>query len=303
MEELSVGTISTLVVAIFIIVTLFKGVHTVDQSNEYVVERFGKYRTTLTAGINIIIPYLDRVAHKVSVLERQLPSFYISVITRDNVEVNLESTVFFRITDPSKSVYRIRNVDQALQTTAESIVRSAAGKLDLDELQSSRSQMNQEILENLREAAEIWGVEITRSEITDVQVDEQTKQAQRQQLNAERERRATVARAEGEKRSIELQADAKLYEAQKVADAIRIKADADAYSVEIAAKAIAEQTRLIADAINDNGQAAVQYDILQKQVDALSVMGSSPNSKTLVVPTDVTKTLGGLEIIKDMLKS
>ena len=303
MEGLSVGTISTLVVAIFIIVTLFKGVHTVDQSNEYVVERFGKYRTTLTAGINIIIPYLDRVAHKVSVLERQLPSFYISVITRDNVEVNLESTVFFRITDPSKSVYRIRNVDQALQTTAESIVRSAAGKLDLDELQSSRSQMNQEILENLREAAEIWGVEITRSEITDVQVDEQTKQAQRQQLNAERERRATVARAEGEKRSIELQADAKLYEAQKVADAIRIKADADAYSVEIAAKAIAEQTRLIADAINDNGQAAVQYDILQKQVDALSVMGSSPNSKTLVVPTDVTKTLGGLEIIKDMLKS
>jgi len=303
MEELSVGTISTLVVAIFIIVTLFKGVHTVDQSNEYVVERFGKYRTTLTAGINIIIPYLDRVAHKVSVLERQLPSFYISVITRDNVEVNLESTVFFRITDPSKSVYRIRNVDQALQTTAESIVRSAAGKLDLDELQSSRSQMNQEILENLREAAEIWGVEITRSEITDVQVDEQTKQAQRQQLNAERERRATVARAEGEKRSIELQADAKLYEAQKVADAIRIKADADAYSVEIAAKAIAEQTRLIAAAINDNGQAAVQYDILQKQVDALSVMGSSPNSKTLVVPTDVTKTLGGLEIIKDMLKS
>jgi len=208
MEGLSVGTISTLVVAIFIIVTLFKGVHTVDQSNEYVVERFGKYRTTLTAGINIIIPYLDRVAHKVSVLERQLPSFYISVITRDNVEVNLESTVFFRITDPSKSVYRIRNVDQALQTTAESIVRSAAGKLDLDELQSSRSQMNQEILENLREAAEIWGVEITRSEITDVQVDEQTKQAQRQQLNAERERRATVARAEGEKRSIELQADA-----------------------------------------------------------------------------------------------
>jgi regulator of protease activity HflC (stomatin/prohibitin superfamily) len=303
MEGLSVGTISTLVVAIFIIVTLFKGVYTVDQSNEYVVERFGKYRTTLTAGINIIIPYLDRVAHKVSVLERQLPSFYISVITRDNVEVNLESTVFFRITDPSKSVYRIRNVDQALQTTAESIVRSAAGKLDLDELQSSRSQMNQEILENLREAAEIWGVEITRSEITDVQVDEQTKQAQRQQLNAERERRATVARAEGEKRSIELQADAKLYEAQKVADAIRIKADADAYSVEIAAKAIAEQTRLIAAAINDNGQAAVQYDILQKQVDALSVMGSSPNSKTLVVPTDVTKTLGGLEIIKDMLKS
>jgi regulator of protease activity HflC (stomatin/prohibitin superfamily) len=303
MEGLSVGTISTLVVAIFIILTLFKGVYTVDQSNEYVVERFGKYRTTLTAGINIIIPYLDRVAHKVSVLERQLPSFYISVITRDNVEVNLESTVFFRITDPSKSVYRIRNVDQALQTTAESIVRSAAGKLDLDELQSSRSQMNQEILENLREAAEIWGVEITRSEITDVQVDEQTKQAQRQQLNAERERRATVARAEGEKRSIELQADAKLYEAQKVADAIRIKADADAYSVEIAAKAIAEQTRLIAAAINDNGQAAVQYDILQKQVDALSVMGSSPNSKTLVVPTDVTKTLGGLEIIKDMLKS
>lgn len=301
--DISAGSIVTLVIALFVLVTLFKGFYTVDQSTVYVVERLGKYRNTLNAGINFIVPYLDYVAHKVSILERQLPSFYISVITKDNVEVSLESTVFFRIVEASKSVYRIRNLDVALQTTAESIVRSAAGKLDLDELQSSRQQMNQEILENLREAADIWGVEITRSEITDVQVDEETKQAQRQQLNAERERRATVARAEGDKRSIELKADAELYQAQKIAEAIRIDADAKAYAVEVAAKATAEQTRLIAAAIAENGQAAVQYDILQKQVKAIGELGAGDNTKTLILPSEVTKVLGGLETIKDIFKS
>ncbi|MEL0314634.1 MAG: SPFH domain-containing protein [Halieaceae bacterium] len=114
-----------------------------------------------------------------------------------------------------------------MRTTAESIIRSAAGKLELDDIQSSRQQMNDEILKNLREAAEVWGLEITRSEITDVRVDEATKQAQRQQLNAERERRATVAKAEGERQRVELKADAQLYEATKQAEAIKLTADAE----------------------------------------------------------------------------
>lgn len=164
----------------------------------------GTVRGVLAAGINLLIPFLDRVEHKVVVLERQLDAFNISVITRDNVEVILETTVFFRVLDAAASVYRIRDVPLALRTTAESIIRSAAGKLELDEIQSSRQQMNEEILKNLRDAAEVWGLEITRSEITDVRVDEATKQAQRQQLNAERERRATVAKAEGDRERVQL---------------------------------------------------------------------------------------------------
>ena len=184
----------------FVILTIYLGIKIVPQSDVFVIERFGKYSRTLNAGLSIIVPYLDKVAHKVSILERQLKEFRISVITSDNVEVSLNSTVFYRVTDASRSVYRIKDIDSALKTAATSIVRSAAGKLDLDGLQSSRDSMNSEIDKKLSEAAEVWGIEVTRTEITDVEVDEDTKKAQRQQLNAERARRAAVAEAEGEKK-------------------------------------------------------------------------------------------------------
>ena len=275
-------------------VVVYTGVKIVPQSEVYVVERFGKYIRTLDAGLNLIVPFLDSVKFKISILERQLEEFDISVITRDNVEVFLETSVFYRVLDAAKSVYRIRDVDKALKTAAESIVRSAGGRLDLDDLQSSRDSMNEEIAKNLQDAAEIWGIEITRTEITDVRVDELTKEAQRQQLNAEREKRAAVALAEGEKRSVELNADATLYEAERTAEAVRISADADAYAVKVKADAEAAQTRVIAEAIADNGQPAVNYDILKRQVNALAELSSSANTKTLIMPTDVTKVIGSL---------
>lgn len=301
MEAMGLGTILTLVFLAFALLVAYKSVAIVPQSEEFVVERFGRYRQTLAAGINLLIPFLDRVEHKVLVLERQLDAFDISVITRDNVEIVLETTVFFRITDAAKSVYRIRDVPLALRTTAESIIRSAAGKLELDDIQSSRQQMNDEILKNLREAAEVWGLEITRSEITDVRVDEATKQAQRQQLNAERERRATVAKAEGERQRVELEADAQLYEATKQAEAIKLTADAEAYAVVKKAEADAEQTKVIAEAISNNGQPAIDFEILKRQVEAIGNLASSSNAKTIVLPTDVTKTVGGLATLQDAL--
>jgi regulator of protease activity HflC (stomatin/prohibitin superfamily) len=297
------STIVTLAFAAFFIVLAWSAIKVVPQSRVFVVERFGKFSKTLPAGINIIIPIIDQVRHRISILERQLPAFDISVITKDNVEVVLEATNFYRITDAARSVYRIENIDRAIQTTAESIVRSAAGKLDLDELQSSRQQMNEEILRNLQNAAEVWGIEITRTEITDVRVDEQTKDAQRQQLNAERQRRAVVAQAEGEKRSVELSADAELYSAQKQAEAVRVAADAEAYAIKVKAAATAEQTRMISEAINNGGQSAINFDILQKQVVALSQVASSNNSKTVIMPTDITKAIGSLELLVQTVAS
>ncbi len=295
------GVVLTLAFFGFVLLVIVKSVAIVPQSEEYVVERFGKYRQTLMAGINLLVPFLDRIVHKVLVLERQLDAFDISVITRDNVEITLETTVFFRVIDAAKSVYRIRDVPLALRTTAESIIRSAAGKLELDDIQSSRQQMNEEILRNLREASEVWGLEITRSEITDVRVDEATKQAQRQQLNAERERRATVAKAEGERERVELEADAELYEATKKAEAIRLTADAEAYAVIRKAEADAEQTRVVAEAIANDGQPAVDFEILKRQVDAIGRMAASENTKTIVLPSDVTKTIGGLSTLSEVL--
>ena len=298
---LGFGEIITLLIFLFALLTIYKGAKIVPQSEEFVIERFGKFRGKLSAGLNFIIPFLDVVAHRISILERQLPEFRISVITRDNVEVQLQATVFYRIEDPAKSVYRIRDVDLALNTNSTAVVRSAAGRLELDELQSSRESMNSEIAVNLQKPADDWGIKITRTEITDVIIDEQTKEAQRQQLNAERERRAAIARAEGEKRSVELAAEAKLYEAQKEAEALRVTADASAYAVEVKAKADAEQTRLVAAAIADNGQPAVNFEIMKRQVEALGEVASADNSKTIIMPTDIANVIGSLGVLVDTL--
>ena len=298
---MTIGNGVLVFLAILIIYVVYLGIKIVPQSKVFVIERFGKFTRILESGLSLIIPFIDRVAFRVDILERQLPSFQMSVITEDNVEVELVSTVFFRVLDAAKSVYRIRNIDLAIENTAISVIRSAAGKLELDDLQSSREAMNQEIAARLSKAAEVWGVEVTRTEILDVLVDEKTKESQRQQLNAERERRATIAKAEGDKRSVELKADAELYEAEKQADAVKVQADADAYAVKVKAAADAEQTRVIAEAINNNGQSAINYEIMKRQVEGLAEVASSNQTKTLVVPTDITKALGTLELFLDSI--
>ena len=276
--------ISVAILFIILIITILRlGIKVVPQSEVFVVERFGKFARTLNAGLSLIVPILDRVAHRVSILERQLDQQRISVITKDNVEVTLEARVFFRVTDAARSVYRIRNINDALITASSSIVRSAAGKLELDELQSSREAMNVEIAHNLHSAAEVWGIEITRTEITDVIVDEATKEAQRQQLNAERKRRATIAEAEGDKRSIELKAEAELFRAKKEAEAVKVSADAEAYAVRVQAEAEAAQTTLLADAINKDGKVAIDFEVAKRQMEAIGALASSQSAKTLVL--------------------
>ena len=287
---------------LLILYIVYLGIKIVPQSKVFVIERFGKFTKSMESGLSLIVPFVDRVAFKVDILERQLPAFKISVITEDNVEVGLESTVFFRVLDAAKSVYRIRDVNAAIQNTAISVIRSAAGKLELDDLQSSRESMNQEIAERLTQAAEVWGVEVTRTEILDVLVDEQTKDSQRQQLNAERERRAAIAIAEGDKKSVELNAEAELYQAEKQAEAVKVTADAEAYAVKVKAEADAEQTRLVSIAINEDGQSAIDFEIMKRQVDGITQLASSNQTKTLIVPSDVTKALGTLEVLMDNIK-
>ena len=294
---ISLSSIITILIVILTLIIIKKGIKIVPQSDVYVIERFGKYFRTLDAGLSIIVPFLDRVQHKISILERQIAQNEISVITKDNVEIALDTTVFFRIVEASASVYRIRNVVSAIETSAISIVRSAGGKLDLDEMQSAREKLNMEIQTNLADAAKIWGVEVTRTEITDVQIDEETKKSQRVQLSAERERRALVAKSEGEKTQIQLRAEAELYEAKKRAEAIRITAEAEAFAVTTKAKADATQTNLLAKAIADKGQPAVNFEIMKRQVDGLAKIASSDNSKTIIMPTDISKVIGSLETL------
>ena len=295
------STIITILIVILTLVIIKKGIKIVPQSEVYVVERFGKYFRTLNAGLSIIVPFLDKVQHKISILERQISQQKISVITKDNVEIELDATVFYRITEASSSVYRIRNVESAIETASISIVRSAGGKLDLDEMQSAREKLNTEIQTNLAEATHIWGVEVTRTEITDVKIDDVTKESQRVQLAAERERRALVAKSEGEKKQVQLKAEAELYQAEKQAEAIRITADAEAYAVTAKAKADATQTNLLAKAIADKGQPAINFEIMKRQVDGLAKIASAENAKTIIMPTDISKVIGSLETLYESL--
>jgi regulator of protease activity HflC (stomatin/prohibitin superfamily) len=270
------------------ILTVYKGIQVVPQRQVFLVERFGKYQRTLQAGLNLVIPFLDLVASKVDILERQLDSQKISVITKDNVEIYLQTIIFLRVIDASKAIYRIQNMHSAVENAATSIVRSTGGELQLDEIQTSREKINIKIKDELSKAAEIWGIEITRTEVVDVMVDDTTRKAQRIQLDAEREKRAQIATSEGEKRSKELIADAELYMAKKKAEGIRAIAEAEAY-----------QTEIIAKAILNKGQPAVNFEILKRQIEGLSQIASSGNTKTLIIPTEITGILGSLKTIME----
>lgn len=270
-----------LALAAFIIICIFLGVRIVSQSEKHVVERFGRLRSVLGPGINFIVPFLDKVAHKVSILERQLPTTKQDAITSDNVLVQVDTSVFYRILEPEKTVYRIRDVDGAITTTVAGIVRSGIGEMELDEVQSNRQQLITRIKEQVANAVDDWGIEVTRAEILDVNLDQATRDAMLQQLNAERERRAAVTRAEGAKRAVELNADAELYAAEQTAKARRISAEAEAYATEVVAKAIA-----------DNGLEAAQYQVALKQVEALTTVGKGDGKQTIILPSSAIEAFG-----------
>ncbi len=287
--ESNIQALNFIAILVFImgIIMVFKGVKLVPQTQVFLIERFGKYRHTLNAGLNWIIPFLDRVSNKVDILERQLPQQSISVITKDNVEIVLKTIVFLRVIDASKAIYRIQDMSSAVDNAATSLARSMGGELVLDDIQTSRQIINDRIKENLSKAAEIWGVEITRTEIV-VVFDEETRAAQRTLLNAGREKRARIASAEGEKRSKELIADADLYAAKQKAEGIRAIAEAESYQTEIIAKAIA-----------DMGEPAIRFEILKRQVEGLSQIASSGNTNTLIIPSEITGILGSWKTITE----
>lgn len=275
MTEFLGQNIVLLMFAVFVVVCILAGVRIVPQSEKFVVERLGRLHSVLGPGINFIVPFLDRVRHKVSILERQLPSMTQDAITSDNVLVQVETSVFYRIIEPEKTVYRIRDVDGAISTTVAGIVRSEIGRMELDQVQANRANLIVAVREQVAQQVDDWGIEVTRAEILDVNLDQATRQAMLQQLNAERARRAQVTEAEGKKRAVELQADADLYAAEQESKARRVLADAEAYA-----------TGVVAEAIAQNGLEAAQYQVALKQVEALTKLGEGTGNQTVVLPAN-----------------
>ena len=275
------NNLAWLLLAALVVILIVKSVKIVPQSEQHVVERFGRLRAVLGPGINMIVPFIDRIAHKISILERQLPTASQDAITRDNVLTQVDTSVFYRITEPEKTVYRIRDVDSAISTTVAGIVRAEIGKMDLDEVQANRNSLIDTIKTTVEQAVDDWGIEVTRAEILDVNLDAATRAAMMQQLNAERARRAQVTEAEGSKRAVELAADAQLYASEQTAKARRVLADAEAYA-----------TNAVATAINENGLEAAQYQIALKQVEAVGTMSSGAGNQTIVVPSETLSAFG-----------
>jgi len=275
------SVIPYILAALFITVVIFRGIRIVPQSEKFVVERFGRLHSVLGPGVNFIIPFLDIVRHRISVLERQLPTASQDAITKDNVLLQVETSVFYRITAPEKTVYRIRDVDAAISTTVAGIVRAEIGKMDLDDVQSNRADLITTIKASVEDVVTDWGIEVTRAEILDVNLDQATRDAMLQQLNAERARRAQVTEAEGQRRAVELAADAELYSAEQAAKARRVLAEAEAYATEVVAKAIRE-----------NGLEAARYQVALKQVEALDALGKGTGNRTVIVPAQALEAFG-----------
>lgn len=272
-------------IALLILVLVFfgLGIKIVPQSQNFVIERLGRYNRTLEAGLHIIIPVIEAVRHRVDILERQLPTSKISTITLDNVTIGIDLAILFRVVHAEKSVYRINNIDQAILTTVTGVVRSVIGKTDLDGVQSNRRSITEAIEEELRAVTEEWGIVLSRVEVIDVEVDDETRKAMQLQLNAERNRRAVVRQAEGEKEAAQLQADADLYTAQKQAEAKRVLADADAYAVNAVAKAIA-----------NGGESAINFEIKKIQAKAIESLGVSDSSKIVILPAEIVESLSSV---------
>ncbi len=280
--DVGFGSIVSLVFLLLVVLTLKAGIKIVPQSENWLVERLGKFNRKLEAGLHLIIPFFESVRYKVPIQERQLPPKPINAITLDNVTISVSLAVLYRIVDASRTMYRISNVDDAILTIVDGTVRNVIGKTDLDGVQSNRRNLSEEISNDLDTVSLEWGIALTRVEILEVDVDPETKQAMQLQLNAERNRRARVREAEGQKEATQLQADAELYAAEKEAQARKIRADAEAYAVQAVSRAIA-----------DGGASAVEFEIRKLQAQAVQDLGKGQNGKLVLIPTDVVSSLSG----------
>ena len=278
----SFASVVYLFILVLVLVTLRYSVFIVPQSENWLIERLGRYHRKIEAGLHLLIPFFEVVRHKVSVQEMQQPPDPINAITLDNVSISIQLAIFYRIIDSSKTMYRIADLKTGIKTIVNGTVRSVIGKTELDGVQSNRRHIAEEIESELQAVSDEWGIKLTRVEITEVEVDEQTKEAMQVQLNAERKRRGAVTEAEGIKQATQLQADASLYSAEKEALAKRILADAEAYAVAAVSKAISE-----------GGASAIEFEVKKLQAHAVQSLAVGNNTKIVLVPSDVLSSLSG----------
>ncbi len=288
MTDVTIVLVAVLVLAV---VTVWQGIKTVPQGEVWTVERFGAFTRLLQPGLNLIIPFVDRIGRRLNVQEVVLDIPEQSVITRDNASVAVDGIVYYRVMEPAKAAYAVQDQQQALTALTMTNIRAVIGELDLDQTLSSRERINSSLLTILDGATEPWGMKISRIELRKVEPPENLVRAMNLQMTAERERRATVVRAEGEKAALILAAEGR-----------REAAFRDAEARERMAQAEAEATRMVAGAASGAGVDALRYFISDRYVKAFEALGANPASKLVVVPMEASGLAGGVAAALEMLR-
>lgn len=278
METLSI----VFVVAVLVIVTIGMGVRLVPQGSKHIVQRLGKYHQTLTPGMNIIIPYVDQVAYRVTTKDIVLDVPSQEVITQDNVVIVANAVAYINIVSPEKAVYGVENYEIAIRNLVQTALRSIIGELKLDEALSSRDKIKLQLKSAISDDIADWGINLKTVEIQDINPSETMQTAMEEQAAAERQRRATVTRAEGEKQATILEAEGRLEASRKDAEAQVVLADASREALERVTRAIGDK------------ELPVMYLLGERYIGALQNLAESPNAKNLVLPADLPQAIKGL---------
>ena len=276
------GSIIVLAILAFVGITIFKGVRIVPQGYNWIVQRLGKYRTTLNPGLNFVIPYVDEVSYKVTTKDIVLDIPSQEVITRDNAVLVMNAVAYINITAPVKAVYGIENYTWAIQNLVQTSLRSIVGEMDLDDALSSRDHIKAKLKAAISDDISDWGITLKTVEIQDIQPSGTMQSAMEAQAAAERQRRATVTRADGEKQAAILEAEGRL-------EASRRDAEAQVVLAEASEKAI----NMVTNAVGDK-EIPVAYLLGEQYVKAMQDMTKSNNAKTVVLPADIMNTIRGV---------
>lgn len=287
---------------IFAVLLVFMSVKSIPQGMEFTVERFGRYTHTLTPGLNVILPIVDRVGNKISMMETVMDVPSQEVITKDNAMVRVDGVVFYQVMDAAKASYEVNNLELAILNLVMTNIRTVMGSMDLDELLSRRDDINARLLGVVDDATTPWGIKVTRIEIKDIAPPRDLVDAMGRQMKAEREKRASILEAEGERQSEILRAEGEKQGAILEAEGRKESAFRDAEARERLAEAEAKATIMVSEAIAKGDIQAVNYFVAQKYIDALQKVASADNSKLILMPLEASNVIGAIGGIGEIAK-
>lgn len=293
----------TVALVVVVLLVVYSGVKIVPQGQNWTVERFGRYTRTLESGLSLIIPFMDTIGKKLSVMESVLEVPAQNVISRDNVAVVADGVVFYRIDDASRAAYQIDDLTTAVINLTTTNLRSVLGGMDLDNMLSNREEINQKLLQAVDNATAPWGVKITRIEIRDLGMSTELQDAMNLQMTAERRRRATVTEAAGKQEAEVLQAEGEKKAAVLRAEGEKQAAILNAEAREREAEAEAKATQVVSQAISHGDIQAIQYFLGVKYVEALREIGRSGNSKLVLMPLEAAGITGAVAGISEVLRA